>query len=68
MSERELVAIEELEKKYFEILFSVFNNLNNIKYIKKNLKKINRRSTIIPNYKPVNILSIFDISTKFFNS
>ena len=56
MSERELVAIEELEKKYFEILFSVFNNLNNIKYIKKNLKKINRRSTIIPNYKPVNIL------------
>ena len=56
MSEKELVAIEELEKKYFKIVFDIFQKKDNIEYIKKNLEKIKNRSKIIPNYKPVNIL------------
>ena len=56
MSAGELIAIEELEKKYFKEMLNIFRDEDNIKYIKKNVKEIISRTTVIPRYKPVNIL------------
>ena len=41
MSERELVAIEEREKKYFEIVFDIFSDQKYITFINKSMKSIN---------------------------
>ena len=41
MSRKELVALEELEKKYFKIVYDIFSKPQNIQFVKDSLKAIN---------------------------
>ena len=51
---QELVKIEERERDYFKIILDIFQNEDNIEFLRAHLKKINNRTNIIPNYLPVN--------------